>query len=40
MSYIEEFLDSNSNLPRDTIRILKLMREIDEKSVSKQIIKQ
>ena len=35
MSYIEDFLDSNANLPRDTIRLLKLMREIDEKSCSK-----
>lgn len=35
MSFIEEFLEINSNLPREVIRILKLIREIDEKAISK-----
>jgi hypothetical protein len=35
MSYVEDFLDINANLPRDFIRLVKLMREVDEKSVSK-----
>jgi hypothetical protein len=32
MSYVEEFL--NNDIPRDFIRNLKLMKEIDEKIVS------
>lgn len=34
MSYIDEFLEINSNLPRDVIRLIKLIREIDEKAYS------
>jgi hypothetical protein len=37
MSYIEEFLEMNSSLPRETVRILKLIREIDEKIISNDI---
>ncbi len=35
MSYIDEFLENNSTLPRDIIRLVKLMREVDEKAYSK-----
>ena len=31
-SFIEEFLDLTVNLPREIIRLLKLLREVDEKS--------
>jgi hypothetical protein len=31
MSYIEDFLEANMELPKDFIRNLKLIREIDEK---------
>lgn len=37
MSYIDEFLENNSTLPRDIIRLVKLMREVDEKAYSKII---
>jgi hypothetical protein len=37
MSYIEDFLEANMELPKDFIRNLKLIREIDEK-VSSNII--
>lgn len=33
MSFIDEFLDFTSILPRDVIRLLKLIKEVDEKSV-------
>ena len=32
-NFIDDFLDLTSNLPREIIRILKLIREVDEKSV-------
>jgi hypothetical protein len=35
MSYIEDFLEANIELPKDFIRNLKLVREIDEKVSSK-----
>lgn len=35
MSYIDEFLEINSSLPRDIIRLMKLVKEIDEKGFSK-----
>lgn len=35
MAYIDEFLEINSSLPRDVIRLIKLVREIDEKAYSK-----
>lgn len=35
MSYIDDFLEINSNLPRDVIRIFKLIRDIDEKAFGK-----
>lgn len=34
MSYIDEFLELNSTLPRDVIRLIKLVREVDEKAYS------
>ena len=34
MSFIEDFLENNSNLPREVVRLLKLLREIDEKTQS------
>lgn len=42
MSFIEEFLESNNLFPRDIIRILKLIKEIDEKrtGIVKLLIKQ
>ena len=33
MSFIDEFLDVTSILPRDIVRLLKLIKEVDEKSV-------
>ena len=33
MSFIDEFLDFTAMLPRDVIRLLKLIKEVDEKSV-------
>ena len=37
MSYIEDFLELIADIPKDFIRNLKLIREIDEKVVSKDI---
>ena len=37
MSYVDDFLEINANLPRDVIRLFKLVREIDEKAFSKNI---
>ena len=34
-----EFLEQNNQLPREIIRILKFIREADEKSISKEKIK-
>ena len=34
MSYVEDFLELNATLPRDFIRLTKLIREIDEKYYS------
>jgi len=34
MSYIDEFLELNSTLPRDIIRLMKLVKEVDEKTYS------
>jgi hypothetical protein len=34
MSYTDEFLENSGQLPRDVIRMLKQVREIDEKCVS------
>lgn len=34
MSYIDEFLENSGQMPREVIRILKLIREIDEKITS------
>ncbi len=34
MAQIDDYLELTQLLPRDTIKILKLIREIDEKSVS------
>jgi len=34
MSYIDEFLEINSTLPRDVIKLIKLVREVDEKAHS------
>ncbi len=36
MSYIEDFLELTADIPKDFIRNLKLIREIDEKVVSKE----
>ena len=33
MSFIDEFLDLTAILPRDIVRLLKLIKEVDEKSV-------
>ena len=38
MSYIDEFLEINSTLPRDVIRLIKLVREVDEKAYSKFLL--
>jgi hypothetical protein len=34
MTHVEDFLEINSNLPRDFIRLAKMIREIDEKCIS------
>jgi hypothetical protein len=39
MSHVEDFLEINANLPRDFIRLAKMIREIDEKCYSMKIIK-
>ena len=31
-SFIDEFLDFTVNLPREIVRLLKLIKEVDEKS--------
>jgi hypothetical protein len=38
MSYIEDFLEANMELPKDFIRNLKLIREIDEKVIGKYLL--
>jgi hypothetical protein len=38
MSYVEDFLELTADIPKDFIRNLKLIREIDEKVISKYYI--